>query len=74
MKQIQLSHGGGGEETNALIHDLFYRYFGNDILIAAEDAAVLEMKGKLAFTTDSFTVSPIFFKGGDIGKLPLQEL
>ncbi len=71
MKQIQLSHGGGGEETNALIHDLFYRYFANDILIAAEDAAVLEVKNKIAFTTDSFTVSPIFFNGGNIGKLAI---
>lgn len=71
MTQIQLSHGGGGEETNALIHDLFYRYFDNDILMAAEDAAVLEVKNKIAFTTDSFTVSPIFFNGGDIGKLAI---
>ena len=70
-KQIQLSHGGGGEETNVLIHDLFYRHFENDILIAAEDAAVLEVKGKIAFTTDSFTVSPIFFNGGNIGKLAI---
>ena len=70
-KQIQLSHGGGGEETNSLIHDLFYRYFSNDVLIAAEDAAVLEVKNKIAFTTDSFTVSPIFFKGGNIGKLAI---
>jgi len=70
-QQIQLSHGGGGEETNSLIHDLFYRYFSNDILIAAEDAAVLEVKNKIAFTTDSFTVSPIFFNGGNIGKLAI---
>jgi len=70
-KRIQLSHGGGGEETNSLIHDLFYRYFDNDILIAAEDAAVLEVKNKIAFTTDSFTVSPIFFNGGNIGKLAI---
>jgi hydrogenase expression/formation protein HypE len=70
-QQIQLSHGGGGEETNSLIHDLFYRYFSNDVLIAAEDAAVLEVKNKIAFTTDSFTVSPIFFNGGNIGKLAI---
>jgi hydrogenase expression/formation protein HypE len=69
MKQVQLSHGGGGEETNKLIHDLFYRHFKNDILIKAEDAAVLQTEGKIAFTTDSFTVSPLFFNGGDIGKL-----
>lgn len=68
-KQVQLSHGGGGAETNALIHDLFYRYFGNDILIKAEDAAVLEVEKKIAFTTDSFTVTPLFFNGADIGKL-----
>lgn len=70
-KRIQLSHGGGGEETNSLVHDLFYRYFGNDILLAAEDAAVLRVEGKIAFTTDSFTVSPIFFNGGNIGKLAI---
>jgi len=69
MKQVQLSHGGGGEEMNRLIHDLFYKSFDNDILKSAEDAAVLKPKGAVAFTTDSFTVSPIFFKGGDIGKL-----
>ncbi|WOE71224.1 hydrogenase expression/formation protein HypE [Hydrogenimonas thermophila] len=69
MKQVQLSHGGGGEEMNRLIHDLFYKSFDNDILSSAEDAAVLKPKGAVAFTTDSFTVSPIFFKGGDIGKL-----
>lgn len=71
MTQIQLSHGGGGEETNTLINDLFYRYFGNDILLAAEDAAVLQVDKKIAFTTDSFTVSPIFFNGGNIGKLAI---
>ena len=71
MKQVQLSHGGGGEETNNLIRDLFYHHFSNDVLLAAEDAAVLEVKNKIAFTTDSFTVSPIFFNGGDIGKLAI---
>lgn len=69
MNVVQLSHGGGGEETNALIHDLFYKHFSNDILIKAEDAAVLEVEKKIAFTTDSFTVTPLFFNGGDIGKL-----
>lgn len=69
MKTVQLSHGGGGEETNDLINELFYHHFKNDILIKAEDAAVLQVDKKIAFTTDSFTVSPIFFNGGDIGKL-----
>lgn len=69
MKTVQLSHGGGGEESNTLIHELFYKAFGNDILIRAEDAAVLQVEKKIAFTTDSFTVTPIFFSGGDIGTL-----
>jgi len=69
LKTVQLSHGGGGEETNTLIGELFYTHFENDILIRAEDAAVLEVNKKIAFTTDSFTVSPVFFSGGDIGKL-----
>ncbi|MGB6020139.1 MAG: hydrogenase expression/formation protein HypE [Sulfurimonadaceae bacterium] len=70
-KQIQLSHGGGGEESNQLIHGLFFKYFGNEILLRDEDAAVLSVKEKIAFTTDSFTVSPIFFSGGNIGKLAI---
>ena len=69
MKQILLSHGGGGEETQKLIKDLFFKYFSNPILEKMEDSAVLNLNSKLAFTTDSFTVSPIFFKGGNIGKL-----
>ncbi len=71
MERIQLSHGGGGEESGKLIRELFYRYFSNDILLAAEDAALLHTGGKIAFTTDSFTVSPIFFRGGDIGKIAI---
>ncbi|WP_263080236.1 hydrogenase expression/formation protein HypE [Endozoicomonas sp. Mp262] len=69
MKTVQLSHGSGGEEMGMLVEKLFYRYFSNDILLKAEDAAVLPMAGPVAFTTDSFTVSPLFFPGGNIGKL-----
>ena len=71
MKQILLSHGGGGEETQKLIKELFFKYFSNPILEKMEDSAVLDINSKLAFTTDSFTVSPIFFKGGNIGKLAI---
>lgn len=67
-KTITLAHGNGGEENNSLISQLFYKAFKNDILERSEDAALIE-SGSLAFTTDSFTVSPLFFKGGDIGKL-----
>ncbi len=71
MTHIQLSHGGGGEETNHLIKELFYKHFSNDILLKAEDAALLSINETIAFTTDSFTVSPIFFSGGNIGKLAI---
>jgi len=67
-KTITIAHGNGGEENNELIRDIFYKHFENEILAKSEDAAVIE-EGKLAFTTDSFTVSPLFFPGGDIGKL-----
>ncbi|MGS0680721.1 hydrogenase expression/formation protein HypE [Shewanella sp. 125m-7] len=70
-KRVQLSHGGGGKEMNRLIKDLFFKAFDNPILRSEEDAAVLNVDGKIAFTTDSFTVSPLFFAGGDIGKLSI---
>lgn len=71
-KRILLSHGGGGEETQSLIKDLFFKHFGNEILWRMEDAASLVMESsKIAFTTDSFTVSPLFFNGGNIGKLSI---
>lgn len=69
MKRIRLSEGGGGEETWKLIRELFLRYFNNHILSSLEDSALLEVASKVAFTTDAFTVQPIFFRGGDIGKL-----
>jgi len=68
MPQIKLAHGNGGIENHELIHELFYHAFGNEILAKSEDAAVIE-GGKLVFSTDSFTVTPLFFAGGDIGKL-----
>lgn len=71
-KKILLSHGGGGEETQNLIKDLFFKHFDNEILLRMEDAASLVMNDhKIAFTTDSFVVSPLFFKGGNIGKLAI---
>lgn len=68
--KILLSHGSGGKQTNTLINDLFLKYFSNSILNEMNDAAKLTLEGnKVAFTTDSFVVKPIFFKGGNIGKL-----
>ncbi len=71
MNRVLLSHGGGGKETQNIIKNLFFRYFRNPILERMEDSAILEINSKIAFTTDSFTVSPIFFNGGDIGKLAI---
>ncbi len=68
MKTITLAHGNGGQENNELISKVFYKAFKNDILEKSEDAAVIH-NGQLAFSTDSFTVSPLFFNGADIGKL-----
>ncbi|MFN3814006.1 MAG: hydrogenase expression/formation protein HypE [Aquificaceae bacterium] len=69
MKKVLLSYGGGGEETWKLIKDVFIKYFDNDKLSRLEDSTILEINSKVAFTTDSFTVKPIFFSGGNIGKL-----
>jgi len=69
-KTITLAHGNGGEENNELISKVFYKAFKNEILQKSEDAAVIH-GGELAFSTDSFTVSPLFFSGGDIGKLAI---
>lgn len=69
-KTITLAHGNGGVENGELIKNVFYKAFQNEILERSEDAAIIE-GGRLAMTTDSFTVSPIFFSGGDIGKLAI---
>ena len=71
-KTITLAMGNGGDENNALISQVFYKAFQNEILDKSEDAAILDVdKGKLAFSTDSFTVSPLFFEGANIGKLAI---
>ena len=69
-KTITLAHGNGGAENNELITKVFYKAFKNDILSKSEDAAVIQ-NGTLAFSTDSFTVSPLFFNGANIGKLAI---
>lgn len=70
--KILLSHGSGGLKSYQLIRDLFYRKWENDLLITGYDAAVLSIPSEaVAFTTDAFVVDPIFFPGGDIGKLAI---
>ncbi|HHD74804.1 MAG TPA: hydrogenase expression/formation protein HypE [Nitratifractor sp.] len=72
QKNITLAHGNGGQENNELIEKIFYKYFKNDILEKSEDSALLNIESsQITFSTDSFTVSPLFFPGGDIGKLSI---
>lgn len=67
--RINMAHGSGGKASAELMKDIFGKYFSNDILNRMEDAAVLELNGRIACSTDSFVVTPVVFKGGDIGKL-----
>ena len=67
--KITMAHGSGGKSSAQLMSDIFGKYFKNQILDKMEDAAVLEVSGKIACSTDSFVVTPLIFKGGDIGKL-----
>lgn len=69
-EKILLGHGSGGHLSHQLIRELFVRYFDNPVLQEQTDAAIIPVEGQmLSFTTDSFVVDPIFFPGGDIGKL-----
>jgi hydrogenase expression/formation protein HypE len=77
--QILLGHGSGGQLTADLIQRLFVPAFANDVLGALEDQATLRLGGdngvkapRLAFTTDAFVVRPLFFPGGDIGRLAVH--
>lgn len=67
--KITLSHGSGGKATSELIDKIFAHSFSNPILNMMEDSAVVDGYGKIAITTDSFVVTPLFFNGGDIGRL-----
>jgi len=67
--KILLAHGSGGKLAHDLVEKGFVKAFSNPLLAKLDDSAVFELSGRLAFTTDSYVVSPIFFPGGDIGKL-----
>ncbi|QHQ59727.1 hydrogenase expression/formation protein HypE [Anaerocolumna sedimenticola] len=67
--KIDMAYGSGGKQTSNLINDIFLKNFDNAVLAKMEDSAVLKVNGKIAYTTDSFVVTPIFFRGGDIGKV-----
>ncbi len=72
-ERITMSHGSGGKATRTLVEAIFLDSFRNPLLEPLEDAAQLTMDGaRLAFTTDSYVVSPLFFPGGDIGDLAVN--
>jgi len=69
-EKVLLGHGSGGKLSHDLIEELFLTYFGKDHNESLGDSTILDIQGKhLAFSTDSFVVDPVFFPGGDIGKL-----
>jgi len=70
-KKVLLAHGSGGRLAHQLIKS-FVKKFANLTLAKLDDSAVLKFKDKLAFTTDSYVVDPIYFPGGDIGKLAVN--
>lgn len=70
---VLLAHGGGGRMTQMLIERMFLHTFANQALEQLHDGAVLHIHGaRLAFSTDSFVISPLFFPGGDIGSLAVH--
>lgn len=69
---ITLAHGSGGKLTNRLLDQAIFKALDNPFLEKRGDGAVFEIKGKMAFSTDSFVVSPIFFPGGTIGELAVN--
>ena len=69
---ISLGHGSGGLMTRALLDDIIFKVFDNRYLNQKHDGSIIKMEGQMAISTDSFVVSPIFFKGGNIGELAVN--
>jgi len=71
--QVLLGHGSGGKLSADLVRDVFLAAFHNPVLDRLDDQAIVSINGlRLAFTTDSFVVKPLFFPGGDIGSLAVH--
>ena len=71
---VMLGHGSGGSMMKRIIDEVFFEAYGNDVLLNGDDAAVLPAPRageRIAFSTDSFVVTPHFFPGGDIGRLAI---
>lgn len=71
-KAINLGHGSGGVMTRDLLDEIIFSTFDNTFIQQKHDGAIVSFEGELAISTDSFVVSPIFFKGGNIGELAVN--
>src|SRR5450756_1200361 len=69
---ITLAHGSGGEKSRELVEQLFLPAYANPYLNPLTDSAILSVSEKIAMTTDSYVVRPLFFPGGDIGRLAVS--
>ena len=69
---ITLEHGSGGQLMHRLLEDLIFKLFANKQLDQQHDGAIVQLNGSVAFSTDSYVVSPIFFPGGNIGDLAIN--
>ncbi|WP_457681642.1 hydrogenase expression/formation protein HypE [Thermovibrio sp.] len=72
MKKVEIGHGSGGKLTKELIEEVFLKHFNSSSLHKLLDATVLDGFKRIAITTDSYVVQPLFFPGGDIGKLSVS--
>lgn len=72
IETINLGHGSGGELSRKLIDQLIFEAFENPFLSEKHDGSIVPLQGKIAMSTDSFVISPIFFKGGNIGELAVN--
>ena len=71
-KTINLGHGSGGLMTRDLLDEIIFKAFSNPYLDKKHDGSIIKINGEIAISTDSFVVSPIFFKGGNIGELAVH--
>jgi hydrogenase expression/formation protein HypE len=72
FETINLGHGSGGELTRNLLDNIIFKTFSNPFLDQKHDGAIVKINGEMAISTDSFVITPIFFKGGNIGELAVH--
>lgn len=72
FETINLGHGSGGELTRKLLDSIIFKTFSNPFLDQKHDGSMVKFEGEIAISTDSFVITPIFFKGGDIGSLAVH--